>query len=72
MTDSNLATTTPSIFTQAQERFGLSEAEVAVLMDDPALRDFVYTIIPLAQSSSSSLQRAKEAVAKLKFFTPKP
>jgi len=41
-------------------------------MDDPALRDFVYTIIPLAQSSSSSLQRAKEAVAKLKFFTPKP
>ena len=72
MTDSNLSTIAPSISTQARERFGLSEAELALLVEDPALRDFVYTVIPLAQSSSSSLQRAKEAVAKLHFFTFKP
>jgi len=52
----------PTISTQARERFGLSDVELALVEADPALRDFVYTIITLAQSSSTSLQRAKQAV----------
>ncbi len=72
MTDSNLSTIAPPISTQARKRFGLSEADLALVEADPALRDFVYTIIPLAQSSSTSLQRAKDAVAKLNFFFVKP
>ncbi len=62
MTSSNSATMGPTISTQARERFGLSDVELALVEADPALRDFVYTIITLAQSSSTSLQRAKQAV----------
>ncbi len=65
MTTSNAATIEPTILTQARERLGLSEAELALVEADPEVRDFVHAIIPLAESSSTSLQRAKQAVERL-------
>ncbi len=62
----------PAILEQARERFGLSPEELALVERDPALVKYLIEIIPLAQSSTTSLQRAQRAVDRLKFFSVAP